>query len=124
MIGNFGIKGKSHNEKSRQRWEFMEEMAAAKEMIQQEVKGFWKNAIVIVSLLFAGWFFMVHSLPGEGRLETGGGRTVKVMSDNISFPSIFSLMETFRTFFLGLESPRSAVVNFLRGQASFGTLGH
>ena len=66
----------------------MEEMAA-KEMIQQEVKGFWKN--VIVSLLFASWFFMVHSLPGEGRLETGVGRTVKVMSDDISFPSIFKL---------------------------------
>ena len=88
VIGNFGIKGKSHNEKSRQRWEFMEEMAS-KEMIQQEVKGFWKN--VIVSLLFACWFFMVHSLHGEGRLETGGGRTVKVMSDDISFPSIFKL---------------------------------
>ena len=77
VIGNFGIKGKSHNEKSRQRWEFMEEMAA-KEMIQQEVKGFWKN--VIVSLLFACWFFMVHSLNGEGRLG-GLDRRFRVLKD-------------------------------------------
>ena len=104
-IGNFGKKGKTKNGKSRQQCKLWEEMACKE--IQQEVKSFWKNTIVIMSLLLAGWFFMVHSLPGEGSSETniracesrffmqkilGGGRPIKVLPQTISFFSpIFRL---------------------------------
>ena len=40
----------------------------------------------------------MEEMAGEGRLETGGGRTVKVMSDNISFPSIFWLWRPLEHF--------------------------
>ena len=37
-----------------------------------EVISFWKKAIVLVFLLVASWFLVVHSLPGEGNLEIKG----------------------------------------------------
>ena len=44
----------------------------AQDLIGHEVQGIWKTAIVLVSLLVASWFLVVHSLPGEGNLEIKG----------------------------------------------------
>lgn len=109
VIGNFGLNGKKNNDKSRQRHKFKEEIAAQK-LIQQEVTGFWKSFIVIVSLLLASWFFIAHSLPGEGISEPnisgsrfcmneilGGGRPIKVLPQNIFSLSNIQVAETLRT---------------------------
>ena len=53
------------------KWRASEERGA-KDLIDSEVIGFMKKAFVLVFLLVASWFLVVHSLPGEGNLEIKG----------------------------------------------------